>query len=152
MPCRSQASRALILFTAVGFSLAGCSGSDRPAVEKVSGKITYRGQPVVGAQVNFIPQSGAQIARAVTDEDGWYRLGTYEPGDGVAPGSCGVSVTLRGADKPVPPEQANQMMGEDMEGTGDPLIPVRYFSPATSGLTAEVEPGGKNQFDFELTD
>ena len=102
--------------------------------------------------MTFVPDDGRPVARATTDENGSYRLGTRAPGDGAVAGSHRVAVVLRGPDKPIPPDKVGQMMEEDMEGSGDPLIPVRYFSATTSGLTASIEPDGDNEFDFELHD
>jgi hypothetical protein len=45
-----------------------------------------------------------------------------------------------------------RMMEEDMQGSGDPLIPKKYFSAQTSGLTTEVADGKTNSLDFELQD
>ena len=54
-------------------------------------------------------------------------------------------------DTPPTGKKAKAVMAEDMQGTGDPLVPRKYFSPETSGLKADVSPSGGN-FDFELTD
>ncbi|QDV36685.1 hypothetical protein ElP_46140 [Tautonia plasticadhaerens] len=130
--------------------LVGC-GEDRGLVP-VTGTVTYNGEPVAGGEILFTPQDGSHAARGPLDDSGRYRLGTYGPRDGAVTGMHDVAVILRGPDKPVPEARKGQMMEEDMQGSGDPLIPERYFSPLTSGLTAEVTDDGSNEFDFTLTD
>lgn len=41
--------------------------------------------------------------------------------------------------------------GDILEPTVEkPLIPEKHFAPETSGLTAEIEPSGHNEFSFSL--
>lgn len=140
-----------LLTIPIAIALSGC-GNGGLDLEEVTGTITYRGQGVAGGKVMFVPEGGGPVAHGTTDKNGFYRLGTRAPGDGAVAGRHRVAVVLRGPDKPIPAGRAGQMMKEDMEGTGDPLIPVRYFSAATSKLTATVTPGGDNEFNFELRD
>ena len=85
-----------------------------------------------------------------TDSDGRFTLGTYAIGDGAAVGSHRVSVIARGPDRPAKPgEVGSGMPGEMMPG--DPVIPTKYFTPDSSGLTAEVK-RGKNHIDLVLPD
>ena len=151
MPRNGRLLRLPLLTVVLAVALSGCGGSGLD-LEKVTGTITYRGQGVAGAKVMFVPENGGPVARATTDKNGFYRLRTRAPGDGAVAGRHRVAVVLCGPDKPIPAGRAGRMMKEDMEGTGDPLVPVRYFSAATSKLTATVEPGGDNEFDFELRD
>ncbi len=151
MPSDHRRLQLTLLTTSLAIALAGCGG-DGLDLEEVTGTITYRDQPVVGGKVMFVPEDGGPVARATTDAEGFYRLGTRAPGDGAVTGRHRVAIVLRGPDKPIPPGMAGGVMEEEMEGSGDPLIPRRYFSAATSTLTAEVEPGGENEFDFELRD
>lgn len=131
--------------------LAGCGGVE--GMSRVNGTVTYNGQPLSQGEINFIPASPgiARGAYADLDDQGRYSLSTFEPGDGAYQGQYKVTITSRGPDKPIPPEKQGQMMEEDMQGTGDPLIPERYFTPMTSGLEANVE-SGSNVIDFDLTD
>lgn len=109
--------------------LCGCAKEPNP---EVTGKVTFKGQPLPNAVVFFHPQSGPASAGA-TQEDGTFKMITKQPGDGVLQGTCKVAIT------PIDPEKL-------------PLpIPARYTDTETSGLTANVE-DGENVFDFELTD
>lgn len=139
----------LSLFIALG--LAGCGGE--PGLVKVQGRVTYKGKPVSTGEIYFSPAlAGGRGAQSPLDSDGSYSLGTFSPRDGAYVGIHKVSIVSRGPDKPIPAKKAGSMMAEDMQGTGDPLIPRRYFSPETSQLTAEVTAGQANTFNFELTD
>jgi hypothetical protein len=136
----------LLLLAAAGLVGCGRGGGLAP----VSGTVTYRGQPVPGASVAFIPETvGALPASGLTDNTGRYELMTTVPGDGVPPGKYLVAITARGPDKPLPPGEASVVVGDAVPG--DPLIPERYFQPDTSGLTAEVPAGGTTA-DFTLTE
>jgi len=73
------------------FFLAGCGGSAFPSV---TGTVTLDGQALDGAQVVFSPDgAGGQVATAVTDSSGKFRMGTFKLGDGVRPGKYRVTVT-----------------------------------------------------------
>ncbi len=145
----TAATAGLALALAPG--LAGCGGE--PGLVKVTGRVTYKGQPVSKGQVFFTPEKGGRAADGALDSDGNYRLGTFDLGDGAYVGSYLVSVVSRGEDKAPPTgKRARPVMEEDMQGTGEPLIPRRYFSPETSQLKAEVPEGGASGIDFELTD
>ncbi len=143
---RIAAAPMLLLLT-----LSGCGGHE--GLAPVSGTITYKGKPVTKGEVNFVPEKGElRGAHGPIDEQGRYTLGTFEPGDGAYVGTHRVSVVSIGPDKPIPAKKKGRMMEEDMQGTGEPLVPKRYLSPATSDLKAEVEAGKSNVKDFDLQD
>jgi hypothetical protein len=54
--------------------LSGCGGSD---VVAVSGTLTYKGNPVTNAFINFVPEKG-RPSMGETDENGRFTL-TYDP-------------------------------------------------------------------------
>ena len=132
-------------------ALPGCGGE--PGLARVRGRVTYKGQPVTQGDVFFSPEGGGtRGAQGKLDADGSYSLGTYAPGDGAYIGKHKVSVVAQGADKPIPNKMKGKMLAEDMQGTGDALVPRKYFSPESSGLSAEVKEGRSNVFDFDLKD
>ena len=55
--------------------LAGCGGSN---VVSVSGTLTYKGQPVTNAFINFVPVDGGRPSMGETDRNGRFTL-TYDP-------------------------------------------------------------------------
>ncbi|HEX6962675.1 MAG TPA: hypothetical protein VF175_12460 [Lacipirellula sp.] len=72
--------------------------------------------------------------------DGTFQLSTYGKGNGARPGSHQVAVVAYEGTR-VGPER----------GEGTLLVPKRYTSPATSGLTIEVKVGEENSPVLELT-
>lgn len=132
--CFLLASAALVF-------LAGCSGSTADIV-KVSGKVTYDGQPVKVGNVQFLPvagQTGVQPATGMILEDGSYQM-TSVHGKGVQPGNYQVSVSsmesIDVTETPMPPKY---------------LVPEKYSTPQTSGLTVEVKAGAAMTHDITLT-
>lgn len=134
----------------IAAGLLGCGGG-APGLIKVDGHITYKGAAVPKGEVYFTPETpGQRGAQGPLDSSGYYRLGTFAPGDGAFAGKYRVSVVAQGEDKPIPKKMIGKMLEEDMQGTGDPLVPKKYFSAESSGLSAEVGP--KRTFDFDLVD
>src|SRR4051794_39841693 len=92
------ASRWFILCVMVG---CGGSGSGTSAV---SGHIKHKGKPVAKASVSFTPTDGAsRAATGLTDDNGYYQLGTFATNDGALPGKYRVAVIARGPDRPPKP-------------------------------------------------
>ena len=81
----------MLFILTVGILAVGCA--EGPAVKPtvpVSGKITFNGQPVVGAMVSFSPtvnEKGVYPALAMTNEEGVYDLHTPFGGDVDNPGA-----------------------------------------------------------------
>lgn len=130
----------------------------------VSGKVTFKGQPVGGAIVSFAPKSqGGRAASGQTDASGVYKLTTLKAGDGALAGNYAVTVTkvagtVTATGEPADPAAAMEAAykahaaGKDQkkEEPKDEL-PAKYKSAETSGLTAEVAKG-KTTFDFDLVE
>ena len=136
--------------------VSGCSGTtedkwtkDRPQTFPATGTVTSDGQPLQGATVVF-RSTGSEPRTAIgrTDAKGIFVLRTFEDGDGAIVGQHKVSITKTEIEK-VP---ANINLDEvDFQPKVTSLIPEKYGSPETSGLTAEVTANGLNEFKFELT-
>jgi hypothetical protein len=129
----------------IGVGLAGCQRG--PKIVPVSGKVTYNGQALKFGSVMFQPDNGP-LARGTIQSDGTFRLTTHTEGDGCAVGTCQVRITCFQS------QSAQDISAQATAGevpTGGLLIPKRYTSFGTSGITAEVRRGGK-PFVFELTD
>lgn len=141
---------ALAVGSCFALLIAGCGGE--PGLARVSGRISYIGKPLEKGEVFFTPEEpGKRGARGIIDSSGNYTLSTYDSGDGAYVGKHKVNIIAQGPDKPVPPKMKGRMMEEDMQGSGDPLIPRKYFSTQTSGLSADVA-NKANQIDFDLQD
>lgn len=117
---------------------------NRQQTHPVTGKVTLRGKPALGAQVNFYlinPQNKSVrfSGDSKIDEDGNYAMTTYGQFDGAVAGQFKVTITpTRG------------FPGEDRT-TADIRIPEKFLNPKISPLTVTVEEG-PNTFDFELDD
>ena len=141
---------------------AGC-GSSGPDVDAhpVSGTVTYKGGPVEGAIVTFVPDSGDNAASGTTDASGKYSLNTLGIA-GAAVGSYKVKIVRMQIGNPgAPPmvmgqgDQDPSSYKAECEKDGacasvDPL-PEKYSKTKTSELTATVKEG-ENTVNFELTD
>lgn len=125
----------LILFS------TGCG--DRVKLGRVSGRITYKGQPVPSGVITFLPNPSGPPATAAIQSDGTYTLQTPDVGDGAMLGKHAVMImALR---------ETPAMGPEEREPLPPPIIPIKYGNTSTSGLTAEVNEGD-NTIDFELKD
>lgn len=133
-------------FVVASVSLAlvplGCGGGG-PEMASVSGKVTYKGQPVPKGTITFASKAGGRNATGQIGSDGSYTLQTENPGDGAQLGEYNVAVAAKEEvildyipPKPVPPKY---------------LAPQKYENPQSSGLTATVK-SGRNTFDFDLKD
>ena len=147
----------------------GCQNSaapNRPKTVKARATVTYKGEPVQGADVSLSPASkDGHAAVGTTDAAGHVVLMTYESGDGALPGSYQVTVrkteSVVGAVKM--PGQGGKnadyakVMAEAIQKKGkaeapENLLPAKYKDAKTSGLTADVKEGSPNDFTFTLTD
>lgn len=156
-----------VAFAVLGCSVAvlpllGCSGSrfDKwrdglPSPIPAAGTVTYKGKPLAGATVVFlasVPGKNRSLAAvANTDATGRFVLRTYRDGDGAIAGHHQVtirkSVAVGPDGKPLIPDERGDILDLPLEKH---LIPEKYASCETSGLSAAVAPGGRNQFSFAL--
>ena len=125
----------LLLFT------AGCG--ERVKLGRVSGKITYKGQPVPTGTITFLPTSTGPPASAGIRPDGTYTLETVDIGTGAVVGKHTVMITAL--------QDSPAVGAEERTPLPPPIIPVKYGNTSTSGLTADVQEGD-NTIDFDLKD
>jgi hypothetical protein len=141
----------------------GCSGDDSGLGRryKVTGKVTYNGAPVPHGTVNFLPtKPPPPEGRTATGEieDGYYSLGTTGNNDGALPGEYKVAIVALDVDlaaAAAPKEQGGMIHQGDpahqkAQKNAKKLIPAKYTSGETSGLTAKVD--SSKAIDFDLTD
>lgn len=124
--------------------LLGCGASDAPEVAPVKGKVTRRGEPLVGVSIQYTPQDIPEGAPrtssiAVTNAKGEYELILNRNVMGAMIGKHKVRID---ADEPV-----------DETGKANPnaiVIPKVYNRETT--LEVEVPPGGLQcgASDFDL--
>ena len=147
----------------------GCGGGAAPASKRdpvfpVSGTVTYKSKPVVGADVTFTVEGGKRSAFGKTDAKGVFHLTTYAANDGAMAGKHSIIITKGAAvvapvkvaaietKDYIPPDATDisdqPVVAAPVEGE----IPAKFSLAATSGLMAVVEKGAKNDFPLELTD
>ncbi len=130
-PFRRISTAALLLVGTAG--LIGCSAKhpDRLSVFPVQGQVTVNGQPLANAFVVLHPKGGSDprllAARGQTDQNGNFKVTTYEAGDGAPVGEYAVTVeyhpliNLGGSYEP-----------------GPNVLPPKLASPSTTDVTVRV--------------
>jgi hypothetical protein len=113
--------------------LSGCKSETRVPVFPVAGRVTYKGQPPVGAQVVLHPVNAAETndvaPSGVVGNDGSFTVTVYEPGDGAPQGDYVATIQWR-----------KFVDG----GAGPNVLPKEYSSPTTSPVKVSVS-GGPTQ-------
>lgn len=133
----------LISLPAVLCCLAlSCGRPGQLPTAKVSGKVTLDGKPVPVGLVIFTPESGRSASGKI-QPDGTYVLETYDENDGAVLGRHRLGVMAR---ETIPGQGP---MGSPKPGPS--LIPERYGSAETSGLSFEVTDNGPHVFNIELS-
>lgn len=138
-------NRHIALSLAVALMLSvqpGCRDASQRETAAVHGTVTFRGQPLAGANIFFVTDKGPR-ASADTDSQGRYRLMTYRTGDGAVPGDFNVGISKYVADPATAKDPVPGMKNE---------IPEKYGNPTTSGLSAKVVAGKSNEFNFDLAE
>src|SRR4051794_7847652 len=135
--------------------LIGCSDDGLARRYPVSGKVTFKGQPLKTGRISFVPEAPDGRGAGAEIVDGAYTLTTQEPGDGAFPGKYKVSVVVQNLDMQEI-EAASKKLAEKAKAQAtqiDPAlvakatrktkheIPEKYSSPQSSGLEAEVKSG-----------
>lgn len=141
----------LVCLAAAGLmAVPGCGGRpDRPQTHAVRGRIVLAGQPVESADVAFVPKVARQEARPArgrTDAAGEFTVWTYfTPAEDLAGAVADeYVVVVTKVELPATAEEA-------LSRPASSLLPSRYASPQTSGLSATVKADGPNWFEFELS-
>lgn len=138
------AYRLLVGLGLCGF-LGGCSDGTQMDTAPVQGTVIYNGKPLPYGTVSFQPDAGLPAIGTI-QSDGSFTLTTYSNGDGATTGSHKVAVIATEADAgTTPPVDPNAEMPAPKF-----VIPAKYTSYSTSGLTAEVVEGERNVFTFTI--
>jgi hypothetical protein len=149
--------------------LVGCGDdSGLPKRYPVSGTVTYNGKLLEKGNINFAPDGPGGRAAGGSIVDGRYSLTTQDPDDGAVPAKYKVSVVSKSTDtskidlkiKGATSEDAKkaiaavfpQKVAAKAAAKAKNLIPAKYNSPETSGLTFEVKPQSNSGVDFDLKD
>lgn len=144
-------------------SLAGCGGGPEkpegmPDLTPATITVTYQGQPVEGATVTLAPKSGQYAAAGVTDASGKAVMKTNADFEGVVPGEFLVSISkveavaATGGESSSDPAAYAREFENATVAKPKSLIPEKYASFDTSGLTVNVTEGTPVEQTFDLTD
>lgn len=158
---------AVLLLVAAALGCAGCGKQPRwpKPTERARAIVTLDAKPLAEALVLLSPSGGGHAAQGTTDKTGRAALTTFSPGDGAVAGRYRVMVSCEDVKQNpavVLPDPKVDLEGfrkamEAAVNAGLPthlrrqLLPARYVSCDTSGLTAEIEPGRENVLRFELS-
>ena len=137
--------RRLTTGLAVALAVAGCSSGDVGdglVREAVSGKVTFNGQPLKSAVIQFLPED----ANSAGGSSGTILDGAYQIGKDRGPVAGGYRVAIASAE-PVAEQAEPPPPGEAPKPKPDP-IPKRYNAQTT--LNAEIKAGVANVVDFAL--
>ncbi len=122
--------------------LSGCGGGDDGRVD-VSGSVTLDGKPVEGALLAFMGGGGGALATASTD-----KAGKFQVRAAVGANKVTVSKEEFDASKQSAPKTDEEMtMGTDAQYREQlklkpkSLVPAKYASPETSGLSYDIARG-----------
>ncbi|MEZ6101360.1 MAG: hypothetical protein R3E01_20705 [Pirellulaceae bacterium] len=122
MPNRSFGhSMALSVIVLMVSQIAGCGGKSEGVL--VSGKVTFRNQPVTQGVINFFPDSGKTLGGAI-QADGTFACH-------LLPGQYRVIVNA-------PPAAPPGWKDGDPMPTTTAQVPAHFARPDTSGLTLTV--------------
>lgn len=116
-------------------ALVGC-GESRVEVFPVSGKVTFQGQPPVGALIVLHPVSpaeGASVApTGAVKKDGTFAITAYEKGDGAPPGEYVATIEWYKFD-------------EKLGGSGPNVLPQDYANAKTSPIKVTIKAGAPTE-------
>jgi hypothetical protein len=121
-------SRWHLLVVALGLAASGCRGS---GLMKVTGKLTYKGQPVPSTYVTFQPEEeGKRASHGLTDDDGNFMLTYSRTEVGAVPGRHAVVLRYRVTSEEemheAPPKASPQMKAVIAKYRDPQKTPLRY--------------------------
>lgn len=133
---RLAACRSMLLVTL----LTGCGTNSGELLVPVEGRVLIDGEPMQSGSVITTPAEG-RGARGTIGEDGHFLLTTRDAGKGAVVGVHRVAVVAY---------DHAEALNKNPEAEVTLIVPARYTSPETSGLTIDVKPNETNNFTLEL--
>lgn len=136
------------LLTVVMLALPGCghkAADEVAGLVRVSGLVTYEGEPLKSGVVTFVPTSpDGEPASGNIDEDGRYVAMTGAAAEGIRPGDYKIRVESWAS----PPS-----MGEGgAVDAGTSAIPPKFSNADQSGLTSTIVEGEEQTVDLPLSE
>lgn len=135
--------------------VCGCGGPDLshlPRTVDAKGVVTLDGDPVEGASIVLMQDSGEYFARGISDSSGRFSLDAFEGKPGAVPGDykAQVSKTVEIEGGPAPEGEAAEHATEDAATGWENALPKKYASITTSGLTVTIPEDGITDIKLEL--
>jgi hypothetical protein len=137
-----------------GVAVCGCGGSDEPRGIALSGKVSYKGQPLTDGSIRFIPSDGNGPTAGATIEGGAFSIPAI---GGPRPGKHRVEIAAFQESAKSTPAGAQQFGRSDQsfpEGAQskrtvkENFIPKKYND--NSGLTYTVPDSDQTGVDFAI--
>jgi hypothetical protein len=127
--------------------LAGCGGSRTSSVE---GTVLLDGKPLAGASIQFVPEGAGRDATGQTDTNGQFTMSTFEPKDGVLPGTYKVTISppLGAIDPKQYASSEEAMSAAKPQPKKASTFPQKYSQPGQTPLTQEVPVQGKVTYEL----
>jgi hypothetical protein len=157
---KRRQSLCFLFIASLGLITATGCGSGGPTLSKVTGKVTLKGTPIKGANVQFHPETGP-MAIGITDDQGTFTLTTNgRPGASLGlnkvsiskPAATATGMTMPA--NPTPEDMAKMAAAGNGGRRSEPPkseVPDQYADPSTSKLTADVSSNAsENTFEFNL--
>jgi hypothetical protein len=121
------------LAAAVLSAAGGCG----PRLAEVSGRLTYKGEPVPSTIITFLPDNGSRPSKGLTDDEGRYTLRYTREEAGAARGACTVFLTYYASNE--------EDLGQTAPKASDELKAVitRYGDPGKSPLHYDITRTGQ---------
>jgi hypothetical protein len=108
--------------------LGGCTSSDGkgPKLTSVSGRVIFKNEGVTAASIYFLPDTAkgnrGEMATAILQADGSFKMETYPKGEGVIPGAYKIQLDLgRRTDKELQPYRDVKTTPLSIEVTDKPI-------------------------------
>lgn len=138
--------RCKLAWTLVGVGIVACGGGCADGdIGRMSGRITYRGQPVTQGAVLFENSEQGVSVNAVLGKNGEFAARTHDQ-PGLPPGTYRVAVSPRTFGDGSAPLVVDPSATESAKSP----IPEKYHQTSTSGLTVEILAGANPPLNIEL--
>jgi hypothetical protein len=138
-----RAGSHLLTASALVALIFGCGGRKGPTLYPVKGTVYINGEPAKDVNIMFTPVAPPADGEtplspsAVTEDDGSFRLMSFDPDDGAPAGDYQVTIIY-------PMSRFNKNMN------GIDRLKGKFSNPKTSQLTAKVEPKRNDLPAFNL--
>lgn len=135
----------------------GCSGNGTPGdLTPVAGLVSLDGKPLAEATVTFYASDpavapGYSASVGKTDAEGKYQL-ISRGNPGTLPGAFKVTISkfVSSDGAALKPEEGMDMQQLAMQGLAKESVPAKYSALDRTELTATVEPGKSEGYNFDL--